>query len=176
MLYEFKPAILFLAKFISIYLLSNLLYGWYITSWYPSPDPVTSWVTQQSADILKLFGWETLTYNHSVKPTTYIVYEQKSIVSVYEGCNGLNVVIIFLAFLIAFGPISKEFAWFVPLGILVIHFGNLARIILLFLVSIKLPDFLFFTHKYLFTAFIFLFVFLLWLWWVFKLSKSREQA
>ncbi|QOI97879.1 MAG: exosortase family protein XrtF [Flammeovirgaceae bacterium] len=176
MVNEFKPAILFLAKFVGIYLLGNLLYGWYITSWYPAPDPVTSWVTHQSADILKLFGWDTSTYNHIVKPTTYIVYDQKSIIAVYEGCNGLNVVIIFLAFLIAFGPISKKLIWFVPLGIFIIHISNLARIILLFLVSLKLPDFLYFTHKYLFTAFIFLFVFLLWLWWIFKLSKSREQV
>lgn len=176
LLREFKPAILFLAKFMVIYLLGNLLYGWYITYWYPAVDPVTSWVTNQSAGILDLFGWETSTYNHIVKPTTYIVHNQKSVIAVYEGCNGLNVVVVFLAFLFAFGPISKKLFWFVPLGIIVIHLSNLARIILLFLVSIQLPDFLYFTHKYLFTAFIFFFVFLLWFWWVLKLSKSREQG
>lgn len=175
LLREFRPAILFLAKFIGIYLAGNLLYGWYITSWYPSPDPVTSWVTHQSAGILDLFGWETSTYNHAVKPTTYIAHNQQPIISVYEGCNGLNVVVVFLAFLFAFGPISKSMFWFVPLGIIVIHLSNLARIILLFLVSVKLPGFLYFTHKYLFTAFIFFFVFLFWFWWVAKLSKSREQ-
>ncbi|MFN3841571.1 MAG: exosortase family protein XrtF [Cyclobacteriaceae bacterium] len=176
LLREFKPAILFLVKFIALYIAGNVLYGWYITSWYPSPDPATNWVTTQSSDILNLFGWETTAYNHIVKPTTYIVHNQKSVIAVYEGCNGLNVIVVFLAFLFAFGPMCAKLFWFIPLGIIVIHLTNLARIILLFLVSVNLPDYLYFTHKYLFTAFIFFFVFLLWLWWVLKLCKSREQV
>ncbi|MDL5051583.1 exosortase family protein XrtF [Oscillatoria amoena NRMC-F 0135] len=168
---EFKPTILFLVKFLAMYFIGNLLYGWYVTSWYPFPDPMTQWVTGQSAWTLNQFGWETTAHNHVVKPTTYIAQAGKAIIAVYEGCNGLNVAIVFLAFLFAFGPVSRSMLWFVPLGLAVIHLTNLLRIILLFMVSIRLPDFLYFTHKYLFTAFIYLFVFLLWLWWVLKLSK-----
>lgn len=176
MLSDFKPAILFLAKFIVMYVACNLLYGWYITSWYPAPDPVTHWVTDQSAAVLNMLGWETTVHNHSVKPTTYIAHNHKTVIAVYEGCNGLNVLVVFLSFLFAYGPVSKRMLWFVPLGIVVIHLSNLLRIIILFLVSLNLPDFLYFTHKYLFTAFIFLFVFLLWFWWVLKLSKSGLQG
>ncbi len=172
---EFKPTIFFLLKFLGLYIVLNLLYGWYVTAWYPQPDPATQWVTSQSGMILDVFGYSTSTHNHPSKPTTYIAWNGRGIVSVYEGCNGLNVWIVFLTFLVAFGPYKKALIWFVPLGLLVIHISNLARIVLLFIVSIHMPNFLYFTHKYLFTAFIYLFVFLLWIWWVVKMGRPSKN-
>jgi len=168
---EFKPTILFLVKFFGIYLIGNLLYGAWITHWDPSPDPATHLVTSQSTAIVKLFGYDASVQDYSNKPTTSIQFDNQGVISVYEGCNGLNVGIVFLAFVFAFGPYIKSLVWFVPLGLLIIHIANLARIVLLFFVSLYEPRYLYFTHKYLFTAFIYLFVFLLWLWWVMKLAK-----
>lgn len=171
---EFKPTIFFLVRFLGIYVISNLLYGWFVTAWYPSPDPMTSWVTEQCTSVLNVMGWEVHSFDHATKPTTYIATSVKNIVGVYEGCNGLNVAIVFLSFVLAFGPYSKTMAWFIPLGLLVIHLSNLTRIVLLAVVSRHIPDFLYFTHKYLFTAFIYLFVFLLWIWWVTRLANLSE--
>jgi exosortase family protein XrtF len=176
MIEEFKPTIFFLLKFFGLYLIGNLLYGWYVTSWHPQPDPMTQWVTSQSAAVLGLFGYETSVHDYPGKPTTYIEWSGKGIVSVYEGCNGLNVVIVFLSFLFAFGPYKRNLVWFASLGLFIIHVANLARIVLLFLVSIHMPDVLYFTHKYLFTAFIYLFVFLLWIWWVLKFAKPANNG
>jgi exosortase family protein XrtF len=173
---EFRPTIFFLLKFFGLYLVGNLVYGAYVTDWAPRPDAMTTWVTQQSADVLNLFGWEVEAYEHESKPNTFIATEIKPIISVYEGCNGLNVVVVFLAFLLAFGPYKKTMLWFIPLGLVVIHVSNIARIVLLAMVSEYLPGFLYFTHKYLFTAFIYLFVFLLWIWWVMKLAKPAPPV
>jgi exosortase family protein XrtF len=175
MLNEFRPTILFLVKFVGIYFLGNLAYGLWITHYHPRPDPMTSWVTEQSAQVLNITGWEVNAYNHPSKPTTNISSADRGIVAVYEGCNGINVMIVFLAFLLAFGPYTKKLLWFVPLGLLVIHVSNLLRIILLAVVVVHLPDYLYFTHKYLFTAFIYLFVFLLWIWWVVVLAKGKNS-
>ncbi|HMP98621.1 MAG TPA: exosortase family protein XrtF [Cyclobacteriaceae bacterium] len=174
-LQEFKPTILFLIKFFGIYIIGNLLYGWYVTAWHPAPDPLTNWVTEQSAAGLRVFGYDAVAYEHHARPTTYITLNEKAVVAVYEGCNGLNVVVVFLAFLLAFGPYTRKLAWFIPLGLLVIHISNLLRIMLLFMVSLHMPNFLYFTHKYLFTAFIYLFVFLLWIWWVVRLAKPKQS-
>lgn len=171
MISEFKPTIIFLIKFFGIYLVGNLIYGAWITDWHPQPDPLTHLVTEQSASVIRVLGHAVEVHDYPDKPTTYIQLRQSSIISVYEGCNGLNVAIVFLAFLLAFGPYTKAMIWFAPLGLLVIHVANLARIILLFMVSLHEPDYLYFTHKYLFTAFIYLFVFLLWIWWVAKLAR-----
>jgi len=175
MIKEFKPTILFLVKFLGIYLVGNLIYGTWITHWHPQPDPVTHWVTEQSARVLNIVGQEAVAHDYPNKPTTYLQLRENAIVSVYEGCNGINVVIVFLAFLFAFGPYIKAMVWFAPLGLLVIHLANLARIVLLFLVSLYEPDFLYFTHKYLFTAFIYLFVFLLWILWVMKIARPKSK-
>jgi exosortase family protein XrtF len=168
---EFRPTFLFLGKFLGFYLVGNFLYGVYVTVWHPLPDPVTVWVTEQSAALLNRFGWETTTFNHMVKPTTYIAMGNQPVLAVYEGCNGLNVMIVFLSFLFSFGPVSKAMVWFIPMGVLFIYFSNLLRIILLFIVSVNLPDFLYLTHKYLFTAIIYAVVFVLWAWWVLRLSN-----
>jgi len=168
---EFKPTIFFLVRFLGFYIAGNLLYGLYITSYEPKPDPVTQWVTHQSSWVLTQMGWSTETVHHRMRPTTSVLYQSKAIVSVYEGCNGLNVMIIFSAFLVALGPIKKTLYWFLPAGLMIIHISNLLRIVFLFWVTLYLPDFLYFTHKYLFTAFIYLIVFVMWFVWVKKYTK-----
>jgi exosortase family protein XrtF len=171
---EFKPTILFLVKFVGLYFILNLLYGVYVKNDYPNPDGATISVTHQTAGILGWLGWETTTHNHSSKPTTSIVYQNRGIVSVYEGCNGINVAIIFLCFLFAFGPINRKLAWFAPAGVLILHLANLGRILGLFWVVIYLPNAVYFTHKYLFTAFIYAVVFGMWLIWL-RLNFSRKS-
>jgi len=173
---EFKPTILFLVKFIGIYVVANLLYGWYVTAYTPRPDPATQVVSQHTASTLQLFGWPAITHDDPRKPTTQIVCEGKSVLAIFEGCNGINIMIIFLAFLFAFGPVNRTLLWFAPVGLLILHAMNLARIVLLFWVSLYLPKFMYFTHKYFFTAILYVVVFVLWVWWVRKFSKIRPSG
>lgn len=173
---EFKPTIFFLAKFVGLYIVLNLLYGFYITAYHPQPDPITRLASENSAFVLRLFGTDVTALDSPSKPTTSLVCDGKSIVSVYEGCNGINVIIVFLAFIIAFGPFNKKMVWFIPLGFLCIHLINLGRISLLFWVSVKLPHYMYFTHKYLFTAIIYVAVLMLWIWWVRISSVVKKQS
>jgi exosortase family protein XrtF len=174
---EFKPTFYFLTKFLGLYLTVNVVYGLYVTSYEPNPDPITQWVTRQTSTTLTLMGWTTYSWNNPENPTTAIVHNSKAIVAVYEGCNGVNIMLIFIAFLIAFGPVNKRMLWFAMLGILVIHVSNIARIALLFIVSLELPTYLYFSHKYLFTAFIYAIIFVLWMVWVkyFSYTPNHEK-
>jgi exosortase family protein XrtF len=172
---EFKPAIFFLLKFLGIYLTGNLLYGLYITHYEPQGDPITQWVTWQTSVLLKITGHETQLLDGINKPTTSLIYNRHEIVSVYEGCNGVNVVIIFVAFVFAFGPYIKKMTAFILAGVFIIHICNLLRIAGLFLISIYAPNFLYFTHKYLFTAFLYAIVFILWLWWIRSVSLKQKH-
>jgi exosortase family protein XrtF len=163
---EFKPTIYFLLKFISMYVVANLAYGWWVTTYEPAADPLTTAVTQQAAYSLRILGWDTHVYEYADQPTIAVVYQNKGIVSVYEGCNGANVILIFIAFLLAFGPYSKQLIWFAPMGIIAIYLCNLFRIDFLFYTAIYFPHALYFVHKFLFTAFIYAIVLLLWLAWI----------
>lgn len=172
---EFKPTILFLGKFLGLYLVGNLLYGLYVTSFEPKPDPVTRWVSEQTGFVLTSCGWPTDVYDHQRKATTLLRHDDRVVLGVYEGCNGINTMIIFVAFLIGFGPVNKKLLWFIPLGLLIIHLANLLRITLLFFVAEYRPDFMYFIHKYVFTAVLYLVIFGLWVWWVRRFAIRKSE-
>jgi exosortase family protein XrtF len=170
---EFKPTIFFLGKFLGLYIAGNLAYGLFVTAYEPCPDPATRTVSEQTGFVLTTFGWPVDVYDHHRKATSMLRYNDREILAVYEGCNGLNTMIIFVAFIIAFGPINKKLWWFIPLGLLIIHLSNLLRITLLFFVAEYRPDFMYFIHKYVFTAILYLVIFLLWVWWVKRFTVSK---
>ncbi len=171
---EFGPSIWFLVRFLVIYLAGNLLYGLYVNSYVPEPDPVTVFVSEQTSAILTFLGEENWTLSEGAGKGVLVYNQEQRVLSVYEGCNGLNVFIIFLAFLLSYGRLRKALLWFVPMGLVLIHLFNLARIALLYHVTLYYPDYTYFTHKYLFTAIIYGVIFLLWLWWVVKLYPAKK--
>ena len=170
---QFKPTIFFLGKFLGLYIAGNLAYGLFVTAYEPRPDPATRTVSEQTGFVLTTFGWPVDVYDHHRKATSMLRYDDREILAVYEGCNGLNTMIIFVAFIFAFGPINKKLWWFIPLGLLIIHLSNLLRITLLFFVAEYRPDFMYFIHKYVFTAILYLVIFLLWVWWVKQFAVSK---
>lgn len=169
---EFLPSIWFLVKFVGFFTVASLTYAIYVQMSMPKPDSMTHLVAEQTRVALDLIGWETDVIDNDNLATTRIVYKNKSILSIYEGCNGINIFIIFLSFIFAFGKINLRTAYFGVLGIFVIHLVNLLRITLLFFVSYGLSEYFYFVHKYLFTSVIYLITFVLWYFWVrYKMQK-----
>src|SRR5688572_17996385 len=144
---EFRPALLFLAKFLAIYFIGNILYGLFIETYKDHPDPITSTVTRQSAQLLNVLGYDTSTEDYPNKPKVAMKINDHYVLNVYEGCNGINVMIVFMAFLFAFGGRAKALTFFIPMGLLIIHITNLFRIALLFDLSLDHPDQFYFFHK-----------------------------
>lgn len=171
---EFKPVVFFLLRFLAIYLAGNLSYGLFVTSFEPGVDPITGAVTSQTAEVVSWFGYNTEAVPLIDKKIADLLVNNKVVLSVYEGCNGVNVWIIFAAFLFAMGPISKSMFYFVLIGTILIHVSNLIRIGLLAAVYMYLPHYWYFSHKYLFTAFIYVVVFILWIIWVRKQLKHAK--
>lgn len=170
MIKEFKPALRFLGVFVGLYLTMNLFYGWWITT-YDEADPATVSVTHQSSILLNLLGEDAYTKPKFNTPTISILKGSHIVVNVFEGCNGINVAIVFLAFMVAFGGDRKKMLWFIPLGLLIIHIANLLRVSGLYLVAEYFQQYFYYVHKYAFTASIYLIVFILWWWWIEKINK-----
>lgn len=169
---EFKPALYFVGKFLVVYLVLNTLYGIYIAQYDTQPDPVTKAVTKNAIVLLNAFGYDA-EIQSTPNPYVPVSLDGQRTVSVFEGCNSLNVMIVMLAFLVAYKGPLKHYLWFIPLSLVIIYIFNLIRVDLLILVSRYLPDYMYFTHKYFFTAFIYAVVFLLWFWWV-RLNQKSE--
>lgn len=170
---EFRPTLAFLGKFLTIYLIGNILYGVFIASCGNTPDPVTTATTMQTSWLLNLLGQNTDTAVSSPTPRVSLRNDKDVIINVYEGCNGINVMIIFVAFLFAFGGSWRRLLWFLPVGIAIIHLVNLARITLLYFTALNRPAEFYYFHKYFFTGILYVVVFALWGVWV---SRVEEKA
>ena len=89
-----------------------------------------------------------------------------------DPCNGMTLFALFTIFVISYpGPIKRKL-WFIPVGILAIHFMNFLRVIGLVLINYYSPESLEFNHNYTFTTIVYSFVFFLWYLWAEKLSKT----
>jgi len=186
---EFKPTILFLIKFFGIYFLFSMLYGFYIgkydTASPPETDPVTNYITVSCGKTASLFGytpeivWDDHLNAETKSEVTYdsLWLDNAYAISVEEGCNGINIMILFIAFVVAFGGKLINMLIFIPAGILFIHVSNIGRLMLLSLLNVEWGGQAFhFFHKYGFTAVIYLSVLLLWYLWVTSFSGKKGMS
>ena len=172
---EYKTALLFLLKFLGIYLVFNLIYGVWVEGFAPVSDPFTYFVSGQTITLLEFFydGLDYEYYPH--EPLVWLALDKVVIINAFEGCNGINVMILFFAFIIAYkGPLKQTIIYTLG-GILVIHLANIIRIALLFVVAERFESLYYFTHKYLFTATIYGVVFLIWFFWVKGINQLEKR-
>jgi exosortase family protein XrtF len=140
--------------------------------------PLSQLVVEQSTALLSVVDSN---YHLSIEQRgKYIMhtvcYNTKCLVGVGRGCNALELFILFAGFVMAFpGPIRHKY-WFIPAGILLIHFLNICRVAALAVIQFKAPHYLDFNHKYTFTFLVYGVIFILWLYWVKNYSKKSHEA
>lgn len=186
-----RGVVLFLLRFLATYLVLSTIYGEFISHYdgleTPQTDPITHFVVEQTAAFSELLGYETEIYEdahlyaQTEEEQTFdtIHLDDKYAISVEEGCNAVNVMILFLAFVIGFGGKWKAMTWFLPLGLLFIHLANIGRLTLLEIINVDFQGEGFhFYHKYLFTAILYVAIFILWVWWVnvYGIPKKKNQS
>jgi exosortase family protein XrtF len=162
---ENRRAVLFLVKFIGFYIILNTIYGVFIEFYNPRIDPITYSISRQTELILSAFFENIQLTISEYKPTVALKLNGEIVINVFEGCNSINVMIVFIVFVISFSSIKKGVP-FILLGLLLIYIMNLLRVILLFWVAFSYPNSLYFFHKYLFTGIIYIVVFGLWYKWI----------
>lgn len=173
---NFKPTFFFLLRFGLIYGLGSLLYSFFVAYHDPKPDPITKGVSRNLMLVMNALEQPIELFDVEDYPYVGVEYNGESSVSVFEGCNGIAVMILFVAFVVAFkGSNSKAMIWFIPLGVLSIHLFNLLRLGLLIVINHFYTSMFHFYHKFLFTGVIYLFVLLLWIAWV-KMQQSSSAA
>ena len=171
---ENKPAILFLLTFVGLYLLLNTVYGFYVNSFLPEPDSITLVVSKHVAWVLSWWD-ESVTYALKAGYKNVILKNSyRTVIEVFEGCNSVNVMIVFVSFMAAFRGRLKSTLIFSLGGLIIIYLMNLFRVAMLYAIEIYWPRYLYFFHKYLFTGGIYAVVFLLWFLWA--KNVKREAA
>jgi exosortase family protein XrtF len=172
-----KPSPLtgFIIKALSIYIIWFVSYDYFI-----APDgSIDAWldkkVAKHSSSLLRITGFNSDTVPGNRQ--TIVRINNNGMVGVGNPCNGLELFVLFAGFILCFpGPWKKK-AWFIPLGILIIHFINVLRSAGLALIQFRSPESLDFNHHYTFTIIVYSIIFMLWIFWVNKFSGlfSKEK-
>ncbi|RLD39437.1 MAG: hypothetical protein DRI97_02715 [Bacteroidetes bacterium] len=109
-----------------------------------------------------------------VDETMYMYFPNKAIMYVNNSCSGLKQLIQFTLLMLIFpGPWKKKL-WFIPLGILVMHFTNIFRMVGLGVVMNNWPYQWDFFHDNIFRFIFYVVIFALWVWWVERIRRNAS--
>jgi exosortase/archaeosortase family protein len=108
-------------------------------------------------------------------PQTVIYRDGKKLVGIADPCNGLELFILYIGFILAMpASIGRKLLFGIG-GLLVIHVVNLLRCSGLGLVIISMDQYFDFAHHYLFKIFIYATIFGLWVLFSKKLNLVKES-
>ena len=159
----------FILKGIALYIVWFLLYD----KWLLKDGLVDHFLIQHLVDstsaVLKLLGYTTFHYSDAVG------VDGTHGVLIGVPCNGIELFALFTGFIVIFPGKLKWKLFFIPIGILIIHFLNIIRLVSLALVVLYSPNSLEFNHKYTFTIIVYAAVFLMWYIWIKKFSISEKN-
>lgn len=172
---SYSPVFKFVAIFAGLYIVLSLLYyGYKAQDWTGAnyPDPITSHVSHQTNELLNLFGYPTRIENTQGLPSVNLIYKNKVLYRIIEGCNAVSVMILFLAFVLAFAKAWKKTILFSLFGFVLIYLANLFRLVVLAIVFVDYPEYSHAAHDLVFPAIIYGMTILLWLYWIRKPKKA----
>ena len=176
-----KNIILFLVKFFVTYFLLTLIYSAYLNKTQQASSifvcsPITKTVANQTQYVASALGYDIVTDQNEEELSMKLLYKGNYIAKVVEGCTSIGVIILFIAFIIAFSGKFKHMVLYILVGSILIYIVNLFRIIILTIALYKYPQYDDFLHKILFPLIIYGFTFILWIIWVNKFAIFKNKV
>ncbi|MBX2827019.1 MAG: exosortase family protein XrtF [Flavobacteriaceae bacterium] len=176
---RYKSVIRFVVLFLGTYLVLTFLYSWYLQSSkgssYP-PDFITHLVAKQSSNVLNGMGYDAMVTPHESQPTMKLFVNSVYLARIIEGCNAVSIIILFIAFVVAFAQRWKKTLLFILAGSVLIYGVNIIRIAMLAIALYKYPQYNEMLHTVVFPGIIYGMVFLLWMIWVRGLKQKKEKV
>lgn len=171
------PLTQFLVKAVVFYVLWIGIYDKTIQPYFPGVnDVVTRNIAELGSGILRASGYDAkaVPVPHMAKGhANYIYINDKPYVVIEDGCNGLVLMYLFAAFIVAFPGPKKAKYWYIPLGIFIIYWINILRVALLSMVIVNYEKAVIdFHHKYTFQLTVYVVIFIFWVIWANKFSKG----
>ena len=175
---KYKGVIRFVLLFLGTYLLLSFCYSTYLQLSKGGdyhPDFATNLVAKQSAAIISEFGYEADIIPHKTHPQMQLFINKELLGSIIEGCNALSIIILFIAFIVAFAQKLRKTLLFILAGVVLIYGVNLIRIVVLSIALHHYPEQEKLLHGIVFPSIIYGMVFLLWMLWVRQLTSNTGQ-
>ena len=130
-------------------------------------NPYTTFVARQASLALNLLGETTRVSGQTLASPRFSVV-------IYNGCNGLEAMLIFVCGVLAFPASWPARAKGIALGYLVIAVVNLVRVVSLYYVGILRPDWFQPMHVFVWQTAIVLLSVVLWLLWVRRYGLAKR--
>lgn len=131
--------------------------------------PLTERIASVSGWTLNLIGVENRVHKISI-------FSNKFSVTIKNGCNGVFASIIFIAALLAYPfPVLPKILG-VIVGIVVIQFVNLIRVIVLFIIGVYAPSYFNESHVFFAQVLVIAVTMALWLYWIKRYDIVDKRA
>jgi exosortase family protein XrtF len=173
-----KPFFMFLLKFGGTYFVLSVVYWLYLSQYDVTafePDGVTHLVARQSSALANFFGADTYIKPHESEGSYRFFVNGRHLSRIVEGCNAVSVMILFVAFIVAFSSTLKRTSLYILAGLIIIHILNIIRIALLNIALYHYKEYGPLLHDIIFPLFIYGVVVVLWIGWVLKFRGNAKN-
>ena len=176
LLKKYRTVARFILTFVGSYFLLVTLYQLYLNYYHHRglPDYFTQLVARQTEAVVTSFGYRVEVNPSAVYPLMELYINGQFIARIIEGCNSLSLLILFLAFMLAFFGNPKATLLFMVSGSVIIYVMNILRIALLSIGIYEKPQWASLFHELFFPLVIYGTVLLLWLLWIYIYNKGRR--
>lgn len=175
---KYRGVIRFLLVFIGSYVVLSLLYGAFLqwdTNRSNPADSITQKVAQQSEELLREWGYDAQVHPIATYPGVQLLMDGKAVGQIVEGCNSVSIILLFIAFVVAFAQGWKKTFFFLFAGAILIYAVNLIRIAILAIALHHYPEHQEILHRVVFPGIIYGMVFLLWVIWARSMHKANPD-
>ena len=175
---KYRPVIVFILTFLSVYFVLTFGYKMYLDYSVGSkfyPDFITNLTARQSEVLIDNLGYDSRVVPHENEPSMKLIINNKFVARVVEGCNSVSIIILFASFIIAFRDTAKRMTIYILAGSVLIYAVNLIRIVILSVGLYHYPWRREILHTVIFPLIIYGLVFVLWMFWVRRFTISRMQ-
>jgi len=149
-------------RFVAIYA-AVLAVGFFVLALRPVNDhvvnPYTTFVAHESKVALNLLG-------EGARVNGQILSSPRFSVAIYNGCNGLEAILIFASGVLAFPTPWPRKLIGLLLGFVAIQAINIVRVVSLFYVGVFWPKWFSASHVFVWQSLVILFAVVLWVAWV----------
>lgn len=159
-------------RFLAIYV-AVLTGGFVILALRPVNDrvvnPYTTFVANEARVTLNAFG------EHATV-TRQVLASPRFSVAIYNGCNGLEAILIFASGVVAFPAPWRKKGMGIVLGFVAIQLFNVIRVVSLFYIGALRPQWFSVSHTFVWQSLVIVFGVVLWLVWVRRYALADGRA
>ncbi len=134
------------------------------------------WLANRAYVVSVWINHHILALDFIAAPKNLIHFKDSGTIVINETCSGLKQFYQLTVLFVLFPGPWKHKTWFIPAGILLMHWTNIFRVVILSLVMAYAPQHWDFTHDWILRPFFYFVMFLYWLLWVERFKPARNRT